>query len=261
MTETIYAIALVSGKMSGPVPDGLNGAISEIVSTDIGDVLIHRIGPETVDLLKAAHNAAGLRAVTDWILFHERANAIAAAEGPVYPFGFATLFSSDEVLRQVVADNSECLEAYFSHVKEADEWAIKICAPKSQDFRAYDAHQASGGLDYLQRRKARNAGDRVSAMASEAEALVHPVKALARDWKTLRPGLAPQTDLEVVGTFAALVSREQAAEFSARVRAQAQTASVDLQVSCTGPWPPFSFRPSFRAGEASGANKTPSSMR
>ncbi|GGC23411.1 hypothetical protein GCM10011363_44850 [Marivita lacus] len=256
MTDTIYAVALISRKMSGLLPDELNKAGCEIVSTQVGDILIRRIGPETVALLKAAHNAAGLRAVTDWILFHERVNVIASNHGSVYPFSFATLFSSDEVLRQAVIENSEALQIYFSHVKEADEWAIKICAPKTQDFRIDDAQNANSGLDYLQRRRARNAGDRVATMASRAEALVSPLKSFARDWKTLRTGLAPQTDLDVVGTFAALVGRNQADEFTSQLRIQAETVSGGLQVSCTGPWLPFSFRPSFRAEVMSGTNKT-----
>lgn len=245
MTDTLYAFALVVDEPDLPLPDGPGDGQVESVRTELGFVLIQRIGPETVARLKAAENAAGLRAVTDWILCHERVTAQACAAGPAYPFGFATLFSSDAALRQALAGRAEMLSAFLAHVAGADEWAIKVCARKSHDTRSEDASLATGGRDYLLRRKARSNKGTASAMDLRAAEIAANLRHMSRDWKVLRPGLAPAADLDVIGTFAALVDRAEAEAFSAQARAQADAFGEDVSVSLTGPWPAFSFRPTF----------------
>lgn len=247
MNEALYAFALVGGVVTSPLPEGPDGGQVEALPTSLGTILIQRIGPEAVARLKAAENAMGLRSVTDWLLFHERIGTLAARAGPVYPFSFATVFSSDDVLRQELMEQSDTLSAYLTHVTDADEWAIKICNNKSKETRTDDAAQATSGLDYLRRRKARAESDARTELAMQIEHAVAPMRHYARDWRTLRNGLATAPGRAVVGTFAALVDRTEADAFSREARASIEAAMPDFDISVTGPWPPFSFRPTMKS--------------
>lgn len=239
--SALYAFALIGGTAPHPLPVAPDGTPVEALTLPMGQMLACRVSADMVARFKAAETIAGLRAVTDWILFHERMSKIAAESGPSYPFGFATLFSSEAVMQDAFVPHAARLAAYFAHVAGAGEWAVKICAKKRADTRLEDAAEAKGGLDYLRRRKARASGSDTADARARADALIAPLIALARDWKVLRNGLAPAPDLEVLATCAALVDQAQADAF--RSLAAELAGQGDLVLTVTGPWPAFSFRP------------------
>lgn len=237
----LYVFALLAGDAPADLPIAPDGSSVVALPLALGTALACPVSAEMVDRFKAAKTTAGLRAVTDWIVFHERMVKIAAETGSSYPFGFATLFSSVSAIEQALAPHCAQISDYFAHVAGAGEWAVKVCAKKRADTRGEDAAQAEGGFDYLRRRKARAHGDDTADAHSRAEAVIAPLHTLARDWKVLRNGLPPAPELEVLGTYAALVDHAQADPF--RTLAEAQASSSDLVLTVTGPWPAFSFRP------------------
>lgn len=239
--SALYAFALVAGAAPADLPAAPDGSQVIAQPLPMGTLLACLLDDAMVERFKAAETIEGLRAVTDWILFHERMGKIAAQTGPCYPFGFATLFSTPAAVADRLAPHAETLAAYFAHVAGAGEWAVKVCAKKRADTRLEDAAAAQGGLDYLRRRKARASGAETAGDRARADALIAPLRAQARDWKVLRNGLAPAPDLEVLGTYAALVDDAQAAPFRSLGTALAEEGELVLTV--TGPWPAFSFRP------------------
>lgn len=239
--RAFYAFALVANAAPAELPAAPDGSQVLALPLPMGTLLACPVSDAMVERFKTAETIAGLRAVTDWILFHERVSKIAAQTGPCYPFGFATLFTAPEAVAARLAPHAESLAAYFTHVAGAGEWAVKVCAKKRADTRLEDTAQAQGGLDYLRRRKARASGKDAAADRARAEALIAPLVAHARDWKVLRNGLAPAPDLEVLGTYAALVEEPRTDPF--RTQVAAQTSATDLVLTVTGPWPAFSFRP------------------
>lgn len=239
--SALYAFALVANAAPADLPAAPDGTQVIALPVPMGTLLACPVSDAMVERFKAAETIAGLRTVTHWILFHERMGKIGAQAGPCYPFGFATLFTSPEAVAAKLAPHAERLGAYFAHVAGAGEWAVKVCAKKRADTRLEDTAQAQGGLDYLRRRKARASGEHTATDRARAEALIAPLVAQSRDWKVLRNGLAPAPDLEVLGTYAALIEEPQAAPF--RTLAEAQARATDLVLTVTGPWPAFSFRP------------------
>lgn len=241
--SALYAFALIGGTAPGPLLSAPDGTPVEALKLPMGQMLACRVSGDMVARFKAAETIAGLRAVTDWILFHERMSNIAAESGPNYPFGFATLFSSEEAMQAALVPHAGRLADYFAHVAGAGEWAIKICAAKRADRRLEDAAEAKGGLDYLRRRKARASVNETADARVRADALIGPLVAATRDWRVLRNGLAPAPDLEVVATHAALVDHAQTDLF--RSLAAELAGQSDLVLTVTGPWPAFSFRPNL----------------
>lgn len=245
MTDVLYAFAAISGTYPEALPQGAEGGQVELIATDTGHVLIQRIGAATVERLQAAENVAGLREVADWLMVHDQVGAAASRVSPTYPFSFATLFSDVDTLRTTLAAKGAALAAYFDQVRNADEWAFKVCRARRQSARLEDAEQATGGLDYLRRRRSRNTESEAEADAEMLAELTVPLISLSREWTTLRPGLAPNAQLEVIGTFAALVDRASATAFEAEARRLADASPDDLVLTVSGPWPPFSFRPAL----------------
>ncbi len=242
MSNALYTFALAFGDLPQDWPLTPDGQNLQMLKTPLGTAIVADISANVVSRLASADTITGLQDVADWLLFHDHVTKHVNTDGVVYPFGFATVFSSEAALQEALAAESQSLMTYFRHVSGADEWAIKVSIKKQTDTRLEDAARATSGLNYLQRRKAHTVETQDSKTA-RAEALIEPLQNLSRDWASVQSTLTPAPDLEVIGNFAALVDRSEINRFHALVDTQSQTVGSDTVVTCTGPWPAFSFRP------------------
>ncbi|HLJ03923.1 MAG TPA: GvpL/GvpF family gas vesicle protein [Solirubrobacteraceae bacterium] len=170
----------------------------------VGDGPVAVVGPPDADATPDALRAH-MRTVSE--LMRDRA---------VLPVRYGTQLEEPE-LERLLQERREPLAAALDRVRGAVEVAVHAriaAAPTSE------AASPRSGTEYLMRR------------AGNVDPRLLPLAAVAR---AVAP--APRSD----GTrLAYLVDRDRLAEFVGAVRAL-DHAHPDLELVCTGPWPPYSF--------------------
>ena len=209
---TLYAI---TDHPAPPVP-GPGGA-HVVASADLAAVC----GPAS----------AGGQVTAEGLYEHERIVEALMDDRDVLPVRYGTRLPDEAAAARALADNHDAYAASLERVRGAVEVAVRAFAG--------DGPPASGpaspdgpvtGSEYL-RARARRAADE-----AEARALVHEPLAGAARAATLAAVNRPGELLRA----AYLIDREAVTSFSARVSA-IQAANPRLRVTCTGPWPPYSF--------------------
>lgn len=151
--------------------------------------------------------------------------------GAILPARFGSVLADEGTVRALLRRRRRDLLARVRRVRGAVELALRAswrggegASSETEGGRKHDS-----GTSYLrQRLELRQHARRV---ASELD----PLSALAR---SSRRTLAPAPDLPV--TEAHLVERDRVREFVALVR-QLDDRLDDVELTCTGPWPPYSF--------------------
>jgi hypothetical protein len=134
------------------------------------------------------------------------------------PVRFGTLVSDEEAAARAVTERRDELAARLDRVRGAVELALRA-HPRRPD----EAPVADSGVDYMH----------AKARRVEAARLLHePLAFLARD-SVVQPGpellrAAYLVDRQAVDGFVSLVQR-------------LAEAHSELDLVCTGPWPPYSF--------------------
>jgi hypothetical protein len=132
------------------------------------------------------------------------------------PVRFGTIVPDEPAAVDAVLERREELLAGLDHVRGTVELAVRA---ELRD--PPDSDESSG--DYLRAKAAR---------AARARAIHGPLEAISRD-AVVRSG--PE-----LLRAAYLVERDAVERFIALVRS-VQRANTDVDVVCTGPWPPYSF--------------------
>lgn len=209
----------------------------------------------------AASNMGSLAWVAPRATRHEEIVEAVMDAGPAYPARFGTLFSSGTRLASVVEDHHQPMLRYFNHVDSAEEWAIKLLLDREKAAQEYvrrqssaenDSESATSGTAYLQRKvRERDARAEVDAWLDDVgEAVFDTLASLARDAAVLEARDRPDEPREVAAHFAFLVPKADAEPFFQAIDMAAdRLTGRGLDIDCTGPWPPYSFRPSLTARE------------
>jgi hypothetical protein len=147
--------------------------------------------------------------------------------GAVLPVQFGSVVEDEAGVRGLLRRRRKDLVARLARVRGAVEIGLRVswrdAGPGGSDAAAH------GGGSYLRDRfELRQSARRV---ASELD----PLSALAR---SSRRALVPRADLPVLDAY--LVEQGRVDEFVALV-AQLSDGLDDVQLVCTGPWPPYSF--------------------
>jgi hypothetical protein len=158
---------------------------------------------------------------------YERAVRQLMDRGAILPAQFGSVLPDEDAVRALLRARRRDLLARLRQVRGAVE--IGLRASWRDDARAALDPRPSSGSSYLRERlELRQSARRV---ASELDALT----ALARG---SRRALAPRPDLPVLDAY--LVDRGRVGEFVALVE-QLDDRMDDVELVCTGPWPPYSF--------------------
>lgn len=167
---------------------------------------------------------------------HERIVEALMDDRDLLPVRYGTCVPDDAAAAQALADNHDVFVASLRAVRGAVELAVRVfpgqAAPAATPppGNARLAAEALTGTDYLRARA------RAAAAESDATTRIHePLGGVARAAtlaRVNRPG-------ELLRA-AYLVDRDATASFSARVR-EIQEDTPQLRITCTGPWPPYSF--------------------
>jgi Gas vesicle synthesis protein GvpL/GvpF len=158
---------------------------------------------------------------------HERTVRRLMDRGAVLPAQFGSMLPDEDAVRGLLRGRRRDLMARLRRVRGAVE--IGLRASWRNDARAVLDPRPPPGSSYLRERlELRQSARRV---ASELD----PLTALARG---SRRALATRPDLPVLDAY--LVDRERVREFVALVE-QLDDRLDDVELVCTGPWPPYSF--------------------
>jgi len=183
---------------------------------------------------------------------------------PVVPARFGTIFSSMNRLKDLLKIHGKTILNCLDQVADKQEWAVKglidMARAKakivSEIIAAEEQRLASlqPGARYFQEKRIHNhagselncrlkqiykeTADDLSALASD----VYPGRLLSKD--------ASGTDMDMFMNTAYLIPLNCVKDFHARVdRAKAVYAQDGLVFKLSGPWPPYSFCPSFEIEE------------
>jgi hypothetical protein len=227
---------------------GLTVLVSDVDLAEFGEAALRR-NLEDLDWLEGVARA------------HHAVIDAASTMFPVLPTRLATVYSSDETMAAVLDGRRQELLAAMRRVGGRVEWGVKAYAvPGSEqpEARRPEPAPAEGGapadaggrgaggagLAYLKRRKeqlsARAESQRSAAAGAHA---VHGHLSRHAAEARLHPAQSPQLSGDkrpMMLNAAYLVDADNGTGFAAEVAAAANE-HPELDLSLTGPWPPYSF--------------------
>ncbi|MFL5864247.1 MAG: GvpL/GvpF family gas vesicle protein [Solirubrobacteraceae bacterium] len=180
------------------------------------------------------------------LLRHERIVEALMEDRNVLPVRYGTRFPDDAAAARALDDRHDELAAGLEQIRGAVELAVRVLArsdagatARREQSPTRDLMPAGGagagagagaGTAYMRARMRDSAGE------SEATSSVHePLRAIARTARLSAPAL-PGELLRV----AYLVDDDAVDAFTSAVR-RVQDEHPSLLITCTGPWPPYSF--------------------
>jgi hypothetical protein len=210
--------------------------VSSVPAREYGEAALQR-GLQNLDWV--SRRAMAHEAVVEHFL---RARA-------VLPMQLFALFTSDERAVAHVADDRRRLVRILERIERQHEWGVRVTWNETTARKRIEkAHRASGaggtGKAYLSRKRDLLAVNRVQAAAARADAdRLYRVLARAATQARRRAEMekaAPGSRLLLDAAF--LVPTRRGAAFRAAVRRGARRlAGSGVDVSLTGPWPPYNF--------------------
>jgi hypothetical protein len=209
----VIALYAITDHPTPPLPE--LGEVRAVASGDLAAV----VGP-----------AATRETTADALWQHERIVEALMDDRDVLPVRYGTCVPDEAAAARAVADNHDAFAASLESVRGAVELAVRVFPAGSAQPSSTALPEPMTGTEYLRAR------GRTAAEESEATAVVHEPLARGARAETVARVNRPGELLRA----AYLVDRGAARAFSARV-AEIQEDSPRLQISCTGPWPPYSF--------------------
>jgi hypothetical protein len=179
---------------------------------------------EQVCAVHSVHSVLDLRAELGTLWRHERVVQRLMEQGPVLPTRFGTTFQDERGLDHALADAAPRLALALERVRGCVELAVRVGRPSEPDDPPGD------GRDYLMG-KLRRARERDSL----AERMLAPLDRIAADARRRDPS----PDAATI-TASYLVPEDQVLRFAEEVRTL-QRQNDGIEMSCTGPWAPYSF--------------------
>lgn len=210
----IYLYAIVEATAAVPACPGLDDASLRLVRSS------------EVAGLYSAHEQLELRPQPAALWRHEQVVEAAMQTGPTLPVRFGTTFADDDALRSALERDAAPLQRQLGRVQGCVELAVRVgvvdgrlSEPDAQDARSYLETK-------LARRRQQQAIMRETlAPLSELSVRAHSEES--------------GSDRELI-CASYLVRGEEVNRFAERVRRVADQ-NPELWLSCTGPWPPYSF--------------------
>jgi hypothetical protein len=191
---------------------------------------------------------------------HEEVIDHVMRHSPVLPARFGTIFSSVQSLEGLVKMHHDAISRFLNRVSDKEEWAVKglmdRAKAKEELLSVILAREAaplaslSPGARYFQEQRIRAGAEkelnlwlkeickRVANDLGGYDADFRERKVLSRE--------ATGVDGDMVLNWAFLVPRTVTRDFQTRIeRANTNHAQQGLAFHLSGPWPPYSFRPSL----------------
>jgi hypothetical protein len=213
----LYVYGVVGGSRGIPVAEGVAGATTRnIRHRDLGAV----VSPVAERRFELGEEAM-------WA--HEAVVEQLMARGPVLPMRFGTALADDEAVVELLSSRRDGFLEALDRVRGAVEVGVRAIVDGDPEARG-PAETPRSGSDYLLGRlQERRVADELARRVHE------PLAALARE-STLR--VAYDDHIRVRASY--LVDASRIDRLRARV-GELERDGVASVISCTGPWPPYSF--------------------
>jgi len=180
---------------------------------------------------------------------HERVVEALMNDRTVLPARFGTSFGVEQFLRSTVWSKVSVLRSGLDKVRGCVELGLRLLDQSASAGRqiksAHPLAVESSGRAWMLARLAREQEAQRTRQIDQlaASSIYDPLAALARDaCCRVRP------HGRCLMSAAYLVPRERTGHFSARVRDLASN-HPEIQLLCTGPWPPYNFAPALNNAE------------
>jgi Gas vesicle synthesis protein GvpL/GvpF len=174
------------------------------------------------------------------VLEHARVVSVCFRQGTVLPFRFATIFDSDESLRQAVRANRRAFGESVARLKGKSEMHVKLLVRNGtlkqlQEVRLPD----TVGGEYLTKLREKAVADR--ERQTKAKALSVQVHRLFNPLEEEISCKRVNTDAMLID-IAHLIDSKSVEKYQNRYTSAAKQLK-DCEISVTGPWPPYHFMP------------------
>ena len=179
---------------------------------------------------------------------------------PVLPARFGTIFTSFKGLERILEIHHSTISQFLDRVADKDEWSVKGLMDRAKAKKrvldlifAREAGCLSSlppGMRYFQEQRIRSyADERIHGWLKEVRRkLADDLNRYAMDFCELKvyPKGATDMDMVMVINWAFFVSRETTEDFRVQIeQTNADNEQQGLVLQLSGPWPPYSFCPSF----------------
>lgn len=175
------------------------------------------------------------------ILDHARVVSDCFRDRTVLPFKFGTIFDSDEALRQAVRGNKRSFTESVSRLKGKSEMHIKMIVPEALVQHIVSDAAPRPGNEYLTQLREKASRDR--ERQSKARALSVQVHKLFNPLE--EEVTCKKVESGVLLDIAHLIDSKAVEKYQTRYNL-AMRQFKDIQISLSGPWPPYHFTPGKR---------------
>lgn len=259
----------MSGDISPSVDDGLlylYGIVHEDQRPAAGHsavvhgrlaALVERVPASEFAPAVLEHRLGSVEWVAELARRHEAQLEQAMAAGPVIPARLCTLFSGDEAVRRLLADDEADFLAVLERLTGAQEWGLKIycdmAALRSALTGRFAASKAPpdalpmspGQAFVLAKRREAQVAEMVARRLEEVQGLVldviEPI-VFETCVKRLLPAAATQREERMIANLGVLVAHDQLAALAMAVDDVLEAvAGEGFVIEQSGPWPPYSF--------------------
>ncbi|HET9731694.1 MAG TPA: GvpL/GvpF family gas vesicle protein [Acidimicrobiales bacterium] len=229
----IYLYALAAATTPAPGVPGIAGA--PVTVTTVGDVAAFYSRHRRFDAVPDAP--------TLWI--HESVVEAAMASGPVLPCRFGSTMGDEAEMIDMVERHSERIGRGLRHVEGRLELAVRATRRVGSGGKGTDAPAHAGsGRSYLygRLRQQRELDERRGRIEPVARTLDGALRPIASD---ARVDVVPEPVPAVTAAY--LVDDHDVDVFIHRTQDLARLLP-EVDMVCTGPWPPYSFVPDLSPG-------------
>lgn len=254
MKPGYHLFALIQTDMIGstPLPSGLEEGELTLLPAGPVTAVAQLVADDFTARLQQGNMAEAER---DWLtaqlLAHERVVEDFAARGPLFPLGFGVLLADPLALQAAISPHTATLSEFFKRAAGRQEWSLKFFIREQAPKRGQMAQAARSGLEYLTARHA--VPERMAAQEAVGRTFVEQAVAqlspFFEDIVSNKTGAAPAKDLRLLANIALLVPESAQTEFVQTIQALVAPADAEgIELTLTGPWPLYSFRPSMTLG-------------
>jgi hypothetical protein len=233
------AIGRIRGVGGAPVrlveDRGLAALASTVSLGEFGEEALRR-NLEDLDWLESAARA------------HHAVVDASAASAATVPLGLATVYRSEDRVREVLRERREEFTRALSRITGRTEWGVKGYADLNESVTSGATGEGTAtdrpGTSYLLRRRAERhteeeARSDVMAFAERIDGELRHIAATGRLHPPQNPQLSGHEGWMILNA-AYLVDDARADDFRAAV-ARLADMRPDVQLQLTGPWAPYSF--------------------
>lgn len=189
----------------------------------------------------------------------------------LFPARFGTIFSTDDVLANLIQQHHEQIRTFLDSVQGHAEWSLKGYLDRNKavtelstaalSAEAQRLERLAVGARYFEEKKIQAAAAKQSnyRLKTVLNALMQNLDGVATRHccRTLlsRKATGAETDMVLNGAF--LVANDCLEDFRNKTDEFNQThAQAGLVLELSGPWPPYSFCPPLAGSEAGGDHAT-----